>query len=80
MKFHGVPEVFWLVLQPSPRSELGDICFRCDLQQFARQVRGGLDEEDIVGVFADEGDAVAEAKRLLGIEERGADGVSQGNG
>jgi len=56
---------FWLVLEPSPASELGDICFQCDLQQFARQIRGGLDESTIVGAFTDESEATAVAEGLL---------------
>jgi len=60
-----LPSVFWLVLEPSPTSELGDICFRCDFEQFARQVRGGLDENTIVGAFTDEAEATAIATGLL---------------
>ena len=60
-----LPNDFWLVLEPSPASELGDICFRCDFEQFARQVRGGLDENEIVGAFTDEAEATGLARGLL---------------
>ncbi len=33
----------WVVTDPSPRSELGDICFRATIADLALQVRGGLD-------------------------------------
>ena len=79
MRHHGVPETFWLVLKPTKHSELGDICFRCDLKQFANQVRGGLDETSIVGVFADEDGAITEAMTLLEAGKRGAHRVSNGD-
>ena len=60
-----LPVEFWLVLEPSTACELPDICFRCDFKQFARQVRGGLDENTIVGAFTDESEATALAKGLL---------------
>ena len=65
MKIHGLPERFWVVVSPSPVSELGDICFECDFAQFAVQVRGGLDERRIVGIFADGAEATELAKKLL---------------
>ena len=70
-----LPDVFWLVLDPSPASELPDVCFLCDLKQFARQIRGGLDENEIVGAFTDESEAKAIATGLL-EGKRGADQVS----
>jgi hypothetical protein len=71
MKLQGMPETFWVVVKPSPVSELGDVCFPCDFKRFARQVRGGLDEESIVGIFVDEAKAVAEAKKLLAHRQEG---------
>ena len=44
MKTHGLPETLWFVVSPTPNSELGDICFECDFERFALQIRGGLDE------------------------------------
>ena len=60
-----LPDKFWLVVSPSPVSTLGDICFKCDLQQFAVQIRGGLDEQKIVAAFAEEQPAIELAERLL---------------
>jgi hypothetical protein len=65
MKLHGLPDRFWIVLSPSLNSTLGDIRFECDFKLFALQIRGGLDEEEIVAVFADEEPATELAESLL---------------
>jgi len=65
MKTHGLPETLWFVTSPTPVSQLGDICFECDFERFALQIRGGLDERRIVGIFADEGEANELAEKLL---------------
>jgi len=65
MKIHGLPETFWVVVSPSPVSDLGDVCFECDFHRFALQVWGGLDEDKIVGIFADEAEAKELAEKLL---------------
>jgi hypothetical protein len=66
MKIHGLPEKFWLLMQPSPASELCDICFACTYERLMRQARGGLQEDEIVAVYADETEARKAAGRLLG--------------
>lgn len=65
MKIHGLPRQFWIVVEPSRASELGDICFSCNFRRFALQVCGGLDVDSILAIYADEQEAVAEAHRLL---------------
>jgi hypothetical protein len=65
MKVHGIPDTLWFVTSPTPNSELGDICFECDFGRFALQIRGGLDEKKIVGVFADQAEAKELAEKLL---------------
>jgi len=65
MKVHGLPETFWVVVSPSPVSDLGDVCFECDFRRFALQVRGGLDEKKIVAIFADDTEAKELAEKLL---------------
>jgi len=67
MKLQGIPEWFWIVTVPTPFSSIGDICFRCDLRQFAQQIRGGLDENTVVGAYGDEAEARAEAQRLFAL-------------
>jgi len=66
MKNHGIPERFWVVTRPSPASELADICFACTVDGLMRQAREGLNEDEIVAIFADESEARKEAGRLLG--------------
>lgn len=65
MQIEGMPETFWIVTTPTAHSELGDICFACNFKQFALQVRGGLDVDAIVGLYADEEDAKDTAKKLI---------------
>jgi hypothetical protein len=66
MKTHGMPERFWVVTKPSPASELCDVCFPCTFDRLIRQVRGGLQEDEIVGIYANENEARQAAERLLG--------------
>jgi hypothetical protein len=66
MNVYGMVNGFWVVTKPSPVSEMGDICFRCTFEQFALQVRGGLKEHDILGIYADGDDARQAAAKLLG--------------
>ena len=65
MKVHGIPDTFWLVTSSTPHSDLGDVCFECDFERFALQIRGGLDEKAIIGIFADRTEAVELAEKLL---------------
>jgi hypothetical protein len=67
MKTHGLPNQFWVVLKPSPVSTPEDICFACTFERLILQVRGGLTEDEIVGIYADETEARQAAARLLGI-------------
>ena len=78
MKIQGLPAHFWVVTTPTPLSGLGDICFRCDFAQFALQVRGGLNENEIVGIYADQQAAAQEAEHLLKAMQVGSSS-HQGN-
>ena len=66
MKIHGMVNKFWVVTKPSPVSELGDICFPCTFEQFMLQTRGGLKEEEIVGIYVEEDEARGVAMKLVG--------------
>ena len=66
MQVHGLPETFWIVMKPSPLSEMCDICFPCTFEGLMQRARGGLNEGEIVGVYADEGEARKQAAMLLG--------------
>ncbi len=65
MELHGLPETFWVVTKPSPVSDLGDICFPCTYGRLLLQARGGLHEDEIVGIYADETEAKKAATALL---------------
>jgi hypothetical protein len=69
MQLNDFPKSFWLVTSPSTTSTLVDICFESDLQRFAVQIRGGLEEEKIVAVFKDQQPAVELAKKMLRATE-----------
>ena len=66
MEIHGLPETFWVVTKPNRASELGDICFACTYKQLMLQARGGLHENDIAGIYANEAEAKLMAEKLLG--------------
>jgi hypothetical protein len=66
MRIEGMPEKFWVVTKSSPVSTLVDIYFPCDFERLMLQVRGGLQEDDIVGIYADEDEARLTGMELLG--------------
>ena len=66
MLIHGLPEKFWVVTKPSPVSTLEDILFPCTFPRLMLQVRGGLNEDEIAGIYADETEARKAAAMLLG--------------
>ena len=68
MELYGFPKTFWFVVSPSPVSTLADICFESDSKRFAVQIRGGLDVENIVGVFAEHQPAEAKVKQIASGE------------
>ena len=66
MKFQGMPEQFWVLLKPSAVVELSDILIPSTFVGLIDLVRGGLHEDEIAGIFADEAEAKQVAMRLLG--------------
>ena len=58
-------ETFWIVTEAHPISTLADICFQTDARGFALQVKGGLEPDEIVGLFTDEGRALVAARLEL---------------
>jgi hypothetical protein len=61
-----MPEQFWVVTRPTPASGIEDICFACTVEGLMRRARGGLQEDEIVAIYADETEARKAAGRLLG--------------
>lgn len=48
---------FWVVTKPSDVSELADILFNRTVPEIGLLFKGGLNAEDFLGVFTDEGRA-----------------------
>lgn len=69
---------FWIVEKPSTSSTLDDICFECEnIAYLINQVRGGLSEKDIKGVFFKEAKAKKLAEKLLADRDKKKDEVKQ---
>lgn len=56
---------FWVVTAPTGQSELIDILFKRTVPGIGLQFKGGLNAEDIIGVFTDEARAREFAIRQL---------------
>jgi hypothetical protein len=62
---------FWVVEKPTTSSTIDDICFECkDVAYFANQVKGGLNPEDIKGIFTKEPKAKKLAEKLLAERDK----------
>jgi hypothetical protein len=69
---------FWVVEKPSTSATLDDICFECEnIAYLINQVRGGLSEKDIKGVFKKEAKAKKLAEKLLADRDKKKDEVKQ---
>ena len=69
---------FWVVEKPSTSATLNDICFECEnIAYLINQVRGGLNEKDIKGVFFKEAKAKKLAEKLLADRDKKKDEVKQ---
>jgi len=65
VELQGFPATFWIVTKPTPVSEMGDICFETNMLEFACQVRGGLDDALIHGIYVNQSEAERVARTLL---------------
>jgi len=69
---------FWVVEKPTTSSTIDDICFECkDVAYFANQVKGGLNVEDIKGIFTKEPKAKKLAEKLLTERDKKKDEVKK---
>jgi hypothetical protein len=67
---------FWVVEKPSTSDELNDICFECNnVVEFARLIKGGLNESDVKGIFTKEAKAKKLAEKLLTERDKKKDEV-----
>ena len=58
---YGLDDKFWVVVDPTPDSELGDVCFETTLHGLELQFRGGLSAAQNPTLFTDEDEAKLEA-------------------
>ena len=58
-------EKLWVIVRPSPTSELSDICFETDAKGLALQFKGGLDPDEIHALYTSRNEAEREAERIL---------------
>lgn len=56
---------FFIVTKPSKKSKLEDILIELDLPGFMKQLKGGLTEEEIIGVFSLRGSAATFARDAI---------------
>ena len=56
---------FWVIMKPTPESEMSDILFDTTLFGFVIQVQGGLKQDEIHGIYRDSAKARSTAERLL---------------
>ena len=55
----------WIVTMPRPLSVVEDICFSCTVPKLGPQFLGGLESDQIIGVYTDETTARTLAAALL---------------
>ncbi len=55
----------WVVVDPQPKSELGDVCFEASLRELERMFRGGLTCDENPTIFTDGEEAKGEAQKRL---------------
>lgn len=64
MRF-GPDDKFWVVVDPTPVSELGDVLFETTVRGLELQFKGGLAMAQTPTIFTDPGEAEREARRRL---------------
>jgi len=56
VKMHGIKN-FWVVTKPGTHSVPADVLFDSDISYLLNQIRGGLNESEILGIYADPDEA-----------------------
>ena len=72
----GMDDAIWVVTEPTPQSELGDVCFEATFSKLLLQLRGGLDAEKIVALFTERNEAEIEAYGRL-VAARAARAIAE---
>jgi len=67
LKFKGEDEIgkFWVVIKSTEFSELEDILFEADIFDMYLQIKGGLNPQDIIGLYKNKNKAKNKAIELL---------------
>ena len=65
MRFQDRVGSFWVVTVPRMSSTASDICFETTVLGFGLQIKGGLNMDEVAGVFQSENEAKALAGQLL---------------
>ena len=68
MKF-GPDDKFWVCVDPTPVSEIGDILYQASLRELELQFKGGLTMDMHPTIFTDADEAKAEAQRRMLLVE-----------
>ena len=56
----GPDDGFWVVVDPTPESEKGDVVFQCSLRRLELQFKGGLTMDQNPTIFTDKKEADVE--------------------
>jgi len=71
MELKGFPRKFWVVTDPRKQGhenpEIDDIAFEANMERMELQFRGGLNADDIYGLYTSESQAKRAAEKLLGL-------------
>jgi hypothetical protein len=66
----GPNDKFWMVIDPTPRSELADVLFETTLRGLALQLAGGLSMDRNPTMFGGREEARREAEQRLAAAQR----------
>jgi hypothetical protein len=61
----GLPLQFWLVMKPTPTSDVDDVRIKCSFKRLARMIKKGFPIDNAVGIYADKRAAFIAARRRI---------------
>ena len=73
---YGPDDKFWVVINPSCESEMGDILFKCSIKELELQFKGGLDMDRKPTIFTDHKEAKIEAHARL-VTRQAAEAIAE---
>lgn len=63
-------KIFWVVTIPNKNSTIEDIVFVTNSQGLVRQVKGGLTENEMYGIYTEEYGAIRKGRELLELHKK----------